>query len=186
MPRFLLESCAFAAYMTAPKSIGAAHVMARLGNGSAAAGALTPGGQDIGKRRHNSRVTNGTGLFPDTITEGRRGWTRRVNDLMSLQIADCGGEDAVSEAERIIIRKNAISAAELEWKERSFALSRSGPSNEDLDLYFRGTNSLRRNLEALGIKRVARDITPTLSDLLREDQAEQRRRLAEEQEGEPP
>jgi hypothetical protein len=150
--------------------------MARLGNGTDSVGALTPGGQDIGKRRHNSRVTNGTSLFPDTITEGRRGWTRRVNDLMSLQIADCGGEDAVSEAERIIIRKNAISAAELEWKERSFALSRNGPTNEDLDLYFRGSNSLRRNLEALGLKRVARDVTPTLKDYLAdaviEDEAE--------------
>ena len=110
-----------------------------------------------------SRVTNGK-LFAATIRDGRSGWSRRLQDLLSLHVADLGGEDVVSDAERSIIRRIATITVELEWIEQSFALSKQGPTLEQLDLYFRGSNSLRRLLEAIGLKRVARDVTHDLRE----------------------
>jgi hypothetical protein len=43
-----------------------------------------------------------------------------------------------------------------------------------LDLYQRMTNILRRSLEAVGLERRAKDIGPSLGDLLREDMRRQR------------
>jgi hypothetical protein len=117
-----------------------------------------------------SAVTNGR-LFAAAIRDGRSGWSRRVNDLIALYVADLGGEDVVTEAERSIIRRIACGTAELEWIEQKFALSPTGPGADALDLYFRGANSLRRQLEAIGLKRVAKDITPlpTLDEIEAED-----------------
>jgi hypothetical protein len=85
---------------------------------------------------------------------------------MSLHVLDAGGEDVVSAAEHSIIRRIATISVELELLERKFALKGKGASPEDLDLYFRGANSLRRLLESVGLKRVARDVTPLLQDYL--------------------
>jgi hypothetical protein len=115
-----------------------------------------------------SKVTNGSSLFADSVADGRRGWSRRMRDLIAFYVAHLGGEDLTSVAERSIIRRAATIEIELEWLERKFALSDKGASSEDLDLYSRTTNTLRRLLESIGLRRVARDITPTLSDYLNE------------------
>jgi hypothetical protein len=116
-------------------------------------------------KSQRSRVTNGA-LFAATIRDGRSGWSRRLADLLSLHIADLGGEDVVSYAERSIIRRVATITTELEWIEQSFKSSRKGPTAEQLDLYLRGSNNLRRLLEAIGLERRSRDVTPTLSEYL--------------------
>ena len=55
--------------------------------------------------------------------------------------------------------------------EASFATESCTPAQ--LDLYQRTANSLRRLLESVGIKRVAKDITPTDAfDYMRRRQAE--------------
>jgi hypothetical protein len=115
--------------------------------------------------KQRSRVTNGK-LFATTVRDGRSGWSRRLGDLLSLHIADLGGEDVVSYAERSIIRRVATITTELEWIEQSFKSSRKGPTAEQLDLYLRGSNNLRRLLEAIGLERRSRDVTPTLSEYL--------------------
>jgi hypothetical protein len=119
-----------------------------------------------------SRVTNGR-LFAATIRDGRSGWSRRLGDLLDLHIGDLGGQDVVSNAERSIIRRIATISVELEWIEQSFKSSRKGPTTEQLDLYLRGSNNLRRLLEAIGLERRSRDVTPTLEDIAAEIQAEQ-------------
>jgi hypothetical protein len=112
-----------------------------------------------------SRVTNGSALFCEAVADGRRGWSRRIRDLIAYYVAHLGGEDNVTTPQRSIIRRAAISEVEIEWIERNFAASKNGPSSEDLDLYFRATNALQRRLELIGMRRVARDVT-TLSDYL--------------------
>jgi hypothetical protein len=132
--------------------------------------------------KQRSRVTNGR-LFATTVRDGRSGWSRRLGDLLSLHIADCGGEDVVSHAERSIIRRIATITTELEWIEQAFKSSRKGPTTEQLDLYLRGSNNLRRLLEAIGLQRRARDVTPTLEDIAEEIEAErnaQQRATAEQ------
>jgi hypothetical protein len=112
-----------------------------------------------------SRISNGH-LFVDAVTDGRSGWSRRIRDLIAFYVAHLGGEDVTTIAERSIIRRAATIEVELEWLERQFALSVEGPSPELLDLYSRTTNTLRRLLETIGLKRVARDVTPLLQDYL--------------------
>jgi hypothetical protein len=114
-------------------------------------------------------VTNGKTLLQGV--DGRSTWVRRLRDLMSLHLVDLGGETNTSEAERSIIRRAATLTVELERLELKFALA--GEADPvDLELYQRVANSLRRLLEAVGIARRPRNITPKLSDYLSAEAAE--------------
>jgi hypothetical protein len=122
--------------------------------------------------RARSRVSNGRALFADATVDGRSAWARRLRDLLVLHVSDLGGEDMVSAAERSIIRRVATITVELELLEKKFALT-DGADAADLDLYVRSAGGLRRLLEAIGLKRVARDVTPmTLDEIAAEIEAE--------------
>jgi hypothetical protein len=110
-----------------------------------------------------SSVTNGK-LF--ARAPSTQAWSRRLRDLLDLHIADLGGENVVSAAEHSICRRIGTITVELEIMEHRFATKGKGASEKDLDLYLRGANSLRRLLESIGLKRVARDVTPLLQDYL--------------------
>jgi hypothetical protein len=116
-----------------------------------------------GRSRQRSRVTNGTGLFVDA-GDGRGPWARRLRDVIDLHLADLGGAGVVSEAEASIVRRAATLTIELERLEAKFSTGEAPPS--DLDLYQRTANSLRRLLEAVGLKRVPRDVTPDVGTYL--------------------
>lgn len=111
-----------------------------------------------------SRVTNGNAVLPGV--DGRSAWVRRLRDLMALHIADLGGDDAVSEAERSIVRRVATLTVELERMEAEFAED-GGASGNALDLYQRTAGNLRRLLESLGLQRRTKDVTPTIDSYLR-------------------
>lgn len=114
-----------------------------------------------------SAVTNGSKFLPDI--DGRSTWARRARDIVAQLIEDRGGEDLTSEAERLILRRAAVLAVQTEQFESKFAEANSKGktvSREDLDLYQRLANSMRRLLESVGLERVARDITPDLQDYL--------------------
>lgn len=97
--------------------------------------------------------------------DGRSPWVRRARDLIHEHVADLGGFDAASAAERSIIRRASVLTVELERLEVKFALAgQADPA--DLDLYQRTAGNLRRLLEAVGLQRRARDVTPTLHDYL--------------------
>jgi hypothetical protein len=119
----------------------------------------------LGRKRHRSRVTNGTGLFVDA-GDGRGPWARRMKDVIELHLCDLGGVEVVSEAEASIVRRAATLTIELERLEAKFSTGEA--ADRDLDLYQRTANSLRRLLEAVGLKRVPKDITPSLSRYLEE------------------
>jgi uncharacterized small protein (DUF1192 family) len=109
------------------------------------------------KPQGRSRVSNRSAVLPGV--DGRSTWVRRLRDLISLHLSDLGGDDAVSEAERSIIRRIATLTVELERMEAEFAVA--GEARPDqLDLYQRTANSLRRLLEAIGLRRRPRDVTP--------------------------
>ena len=69
-----------------------------------------------------------------------------------------------STAERSIIRRAAVLTAQLEQLETRFALADGAASAEDLDLYQRTASTLRRLLEAVGIQRRQKDVTPSLAE----------------------
>src|SRR5215213_4957602 len=110
-----------------------------------------------GKLPGRSRITNGSHLLPGT--DGRSVWARRFRDLLLLHQQDLGGEQAVSEAERSLIRRAAALTVELEHLELRFA-ENGGASPDELLLYGTTSNTLRRLLQTVGLQRRARDITP--------------------------
>jgi hypothetical protein len=118
---------------------------------------------DLRTRRLRSRITNGSALLPDI--DHRSAWMRRFRDLNELHLNDRGGEAAASEAEKALVRRGACLIVELEQLEQQFALN-GGGTLKQLECYQRMTNTLRRVLESLGLKREAKDVTPKLADYL--------------------
>jgi hypothetical protein len=121
------------------------------------------------KRSSASAVTNETTLLPDfgRRRDGRSAWGRRVRDLIVQLTIDCGGRDNVSIAEQGLIRRAAVLMAELERRETCFCRSVE-IDDSALSVYGSSTNTLRRTLEAIGLKRRAKDLKPTtLSDYLK-------------------
>jgi hypothetical protein len=108
---------------------------------------------------NRSRITNGASILPGV--DGRSTWARRLRDLICLYTADLGGPEAVSSAEASIIRRASCLTLECERLEVAFATAEARP--EDLDLYQRMSNTLRRHLETNGLKRVAKDVTSVAS-----------------------
>ena len=122
----------------------------------------------ISRRNGRSRITNGTALLPGHI-DGRSPWHRRCKDLIALHISDLGGEENTSAAKKSLVRRVAVLSTELEMLEGKFAQAGQATS-ADLDLYIRGSGNLRRLLQTLGLERISKDVTPTLGQLLAEDQ----------------
>jgi hypothetical protein len=111
-----------------------------------------------------SKVSNGTAFLPGDI-DGRSAWIRRAKDIVADLVADMGGEDNTSTAERSLVRRAAVMTVELEQLEKRFAATGSA-TQIDLDLYIRASGNLRRLLEAIGIQRRPKNITPSLSEYL--------------------
>lgn len=124
------------------------------------------------KLPNRSRVTNGSELLPGV--DGRSAWVRRLRDLINLHVSDLGGEAAISEAERSIVRRAATLTVELERMEAGFATAGAAKPGE-LDLYQRTAGNLRRLLEAVGLERRQRNVTPTLSEYRAQRAAERER-----------
>jgi hypothetical protein len=123
------------------------------------------------KPSHRSRITNGSALLPGV--DGRSAWARRARDVIAAHLSDIPEPSA---AERSIIRRAAVLTVELERLEVQFALA-GAADPETLDLYGRVSGNLRRLLESVGLQRRAKDVGPTLTDLIRADQERQRQEL---------
>jgi hypothetical protein len=134
--------------------------------------------QQISRKSHGrSRVGNGAKLLP--ATDGRSMTARRFKDLVEDIAADLGGKDFLSEGERQLIRRAGLLSAECERQEAMAARDERRPGGDeiawkdaalfqfDIDRYVIMTNALRRVLETVGLKRVSRDVTPSLQSYLR-------------------
>jgi hypothetical protein len=95
--------------------------------------------------------------------DGRSPWVRRCKDVIAAHLLDLGGVDNTSAAERSIIRRASVLTVELERLEAKFPLA-AAASDSDLDLYQRTAGNLRRLLEAVGIQRRPRDVSPPRVD----------------------
>jgi hypothetical protein len=92
--------------------------------------------------------------------DGNSAWSRRYGDLVRAHIADLGGADRLSEAQKSLIRRAAALELELEQMEGKLSMGES----IDLDAFGRATNTLRRTLETIGLERQARDVSPSLRE----------------------
>jgi hypothetical protein len=85
-----------------------------------------------------------------------------MRDTYRAVIQHCGGDDAISELERMVARRIGALEAELVHMEDGFATLRAAGGEPDagsLDLYSRLSNTQRRHSEAIGWQRRPRDVT---------------------------
>jgi hypothetical protein len=122
------------------------------------------------KSSRNSAVTNFTVLVPslDTrCTDGRSVWARRTRDLYEQFADHLGGWSRISAPQAAIIRRIVTLSTELERRESMFARS-ACIDDQSLAIYNSCANSLSRMCQALGLKPVARDVTPSLAEVLKQ------------------
>lgn len=120
------------------------------------------------KPRGRSRVSNGAALFVEPI-DGRSRDARRFRDVLAEIVSDLGGADRLSEGQRQLARRCAMIAVECE------KLEGKAVAGEEINLetYGQLTDRLGRAFQRLGLKRVARDVTPDLQSYLRQKAAGQ-------------
>src|SRR5262249_27101377 len=122
----------------------------------------TPGSRSGSAARSptlRSRVTNGGARFFGATgrSAGGGGWADGLSEILSDL-----GHDGLSEGQRQLARRCATIAIACERMEGEAA-----QGNEiDLDAYGQLTDRLGRALQRLGLKRQARNVTPTLADYL--------------------
>lgn len=105
-----------------------------------------------------ARITNGRAILPGV--DGRSSWARRLKDLIALHSDERGGHAGLTEAQRVLVRKVCCLTLETERMELRFALA-GGAKPEELDVYQRLLNSIRRTFDALD----ASERTPRLRDV---------------------
>jgi hypothetical protein len=101
------------------------------------------------------------------VVSGQSAWNRSVRNTSAAMAQHLGGD--ITEPERMIIRRVAVIEAELAEMELKIAHDRFHKIEVEekfLDLYGRMANAQRRFLETVGLKRVPKDVTPTLSEYL--------------------
>jgi hypothetical protein len=99
------------------------------------------------KPHARSRVTNGATLFnTNEPIDGRSQASRRFRDILGQLVADLGGSDWLSEAQRQLCRRVALMC----WEEQI-----------DLDVFGQLSDRIGRAVQRLGIRRVPRNITPS-------------------------
>jgi hypothetical protein len=119
---------------------------------------VDPKDPEVNARKGRSRVTNGR-LFV-LGTDQRNPWIRRCKDIAAAHTGDLGGERAISEAQRSLIRRISILTIQSEMLESKFAQAHGDASAKDLDLYIRASGNLRRLLQTIGLERRQKDVTP--------------------------
>jgi hypothetical protein len=118
-------------------------------------------------KKHRSRVTNGKRLLPSV--DSRSVWGRLLRDSYTAMINHCGGPDIISEPRRMASRRVAVLETELCFLEDKMARIRGEGGEPDanlLDLYARLAGQQKRQNELVGYDRVAKDITPTLAEII--------------------
>ena len=119
------------------------------------------------KAQARSRVSNGRDVLPDV--DGRSLIARRYRDISSAITADQGGVEQCSESRLQLIRRFAACSVLAEQAEAKLA------NGEEIDVTQHALlcSTLTRLASRLGIDRVARDVTPTLSDYLKQINAQE-------------
>jgi len=107
-----------------------------------------------------SRVSNGKSLWLDGDKRGPA--ARRFRDIFAAIVSDLGGADRLSEGQKQLARRCSLLAVECERIEARAVVG----EEIDLDVYGMMTDRLGRALQRLGLKRIAKNITPAIDDYL--------------------
>jgi hypothetical protein len=113
----------------------------------------------VRKPTARSRITNGKDLLPGV--DGRSAVARRYQDLVANLTADAGGDSAMSEARRQLVRRFAALAVLAESMEARLAMGEA----IDLAEFCSVSSTLVRLSSRLGLGR-AQKLVPQLRDYL--------------------
>jgi hypothetical protein len=122
---------------------------------------ITPASAQItpdSKRFRVDRIVGGS--LPGA--DGRSGWPRLMRDTFQRLLVHCGGDDTVSETQRMMARRIATLEAELVHMEDKLATIRAAGGEPDpamLALYGTLADRQRRLADPLGWQRTQRDVT---------------------------
>ena len=114
-----------------------------------------------------TRVGNRVSLWLDSEVDGRSALARRFKEVFGEISADLGGFDRMSEGQRQLARRCALLSVECERLEGQAVLG----AEFDLDTYGQLTDRLGRAFQRLGMKRVPRDVTPSLASIVQKHKA---------------
>jgi hypothetical protein len=115
-----------------------------------------------------SAVSNGKRLHVEAPGDGA--WSRRFRDVLAEIVSDLSGADCLSEGQRQLARRCATIAIACERMEGDVAAGKA----IDLDAYGQLTDRLGRAFTRFGLKRVPRDVTPSLADIAAQIEADKR------------
>src|SRR6476619_104375 len=131
-------------------------------------GGKSPHSRPIQNRKPHgrSRLTNKKDLLPGV--DGRTVVYRRFRDIASQVALDQGGLDQLSEARLQLVRRFAAAAVLAEQLEAALA------NGQEINIAEHGLlcSTLVRIAQRIGINRVPRDVSPTLADILRENEGD--------------
>jgi hypothetical protein len=121
-------------------------------------------GTAVRGRDGRAKVSNGSKALPGV--DGRSLVARRYRDIASQIVADQGGLDHLSESRLQLIRRFAAASCIAEQMEAKLA------NGEVIDVQEHALlcSTLVRVSSRIGINRVARDVSPTLANILRESE----------------
>ena len=125
---------------------------------------------DLTQSKVRAALSNGSALMLRDV-DGRLAWCRRLRDLVADHTSDLGGDDNISTSERVLLKRACMITLQLEMLECRFAEQDGMATSEQLNDYQRALNTCRRTLEALGLRRRAKDVTPSLGEILRGEHA---------------
>ena len=111
--------------------------------------------------RNRSRISNSREILAGV--DQRLAIARRYRDLVAAIAQDQGGADRCSEARMQLIRRFASGAVLAEALEARLANGEEVDISEHAQL----SSTLVRLAQRIGINRVAKNVTPSLSDILR-------------------
>jgi hypothetical protein len=121
---------------------------------------------DPRKSHGRSAVGNGRDVLPGV--DGRSLIARRYRDIAGALLSDQGGVDACSESRKQLIRRFAAAAVLAEQMEARLANGEQISIAEHSLL----SSTLVRIAHRIGVDRIARDLTPSLGSILRQELVE--------------
>ena len=114
--------------------------------------------------RTRSAVTNHVDLLPGL--DGRSATARRFRDLVNAFVADMGGLDRCSEIRLGLMRRLAATTVQAEMLEARMV---NGEAIDIATLCTLASTTVRIS-QRLGLERRARDVSPSLGDVIRAEQ----------------
>jgi hypothetical protein len=84
---------------------------------------------------------------------------RHLRDLVADHCADLGGAEALSTAEKALVRRAAMLTLQTELMEARWQENNGEAGPRQIETYQRTANTLRRLLESLGLERRQKDVT---------------------------